>query len=131
MIAKTHNSNRDGNWKAELNPEFVGKTLVELQKLMGQSAWAPRQIFSIRAVINYLRAPKANRFQQTKLKSAYLKRDLEQALRDSGFVVDTTDPLLKYWYSHVDDIPAKELPKAWDWRDVEGVNYMNPARKQV
>ena len=31
---------------------------------------------------------------------------------------------------HPDDIPDEELPLEWDWRKVNGVNYVNPPRGQ-
>ena len=81
-------------------------------------------------VISFLKYPQQVR-PETKPKSRFLKRDFVRALKDSGFSVDTKDPLYQYWYTHVDDIPNSAVPSEWDWRSVNGVNYVNPSRAQV
>ena len=31
----------------------------------------------------------------------------------------------------MEDIPDDVIPKEWDWRDVDGVNYVSEVRKQA
>ena len=85
---------------------------------------------SLRNIIKFLRYPERIRPDDSP-KSDFFKEDFERSLIDSGISVDTSNPLLKYWYKHVDDIPDEAVPEEWDWRNVDGVDYMSPLRKQV
>lgn len=121
---------RDRKWKAELNPDFVGKTMGELWDLIGmkEKRWEDT---SLKNIVKFLKYPNTVRPENGVNKSKFYKKDFLKALQSSGMKVDTSNPLYKYYYTHIDDIPDEEVPDQWDWRDVNGVNYMNKARMQV
>ncbi len=106
----------------------MGKTLHDLAKLMGKRR--PDNSINLANVISFLKHPRRVR-PNNKPKSQYLKKDLQHALHNSGFSVNTQNPLFQFWYTHVDDIPDEAIPSEWDWRDVKGVNYVNPSRAQA
>ena len=110
-----------------MNKEYIGKTFKELKKLIGKPI--SDQDVSIKSLINFLKYPQKIRPQDSP-KSEFFKTDFEEAIKNSGVDVDTTNPVFKYWYKHPDDIPDEELPLEWDWRKVNGVNYVNPPRGQ-
>ena len=93
-------------------------------------ATATQSDISLRNLIKFLRYPETAR-SSDRSKSEYFKEDFENSIKNSGISVDTSNSLLKYWYKHVDDIPEEALPEEWDWRDIDGVNYLNPPRMQV
>jgi len=123
------NAQTNKYWKAKFNPSLVGKTLNSLKGLIGESVCNKKKL-PLKNIIDYLSYPEKYRNPNAS-KSTLFKKDFERSLKNSGFEVDTSDEVLKYWYKHVDNIPTKVLPKKWDWRNVKGVNYVNKARTQV
>ena len=85
---------------------------------------------SLKQVVNFLKNSEKNKPSKNP-KSTFYKANFEESLKNSGFDIDTTDPLFKYWYTYTDSIPDAEMPKEWDWRNVNGQNYVNPPRNQV
>lgn len=52
-----------------------------------------------------------------------------QKERDSSEVSDFSE-ISKYFHVDVKDIDENKIPKNWDWRNVNGVNYVPPVREQ-
>ena len=38
------------------------------------------------------------------------------------------DEARKYYNLKAADVPLEELPKQWDWRNVQGVDFVTPVR---
>ena len=118
------NMQTDKSWTAIINEEYAGKTLKTLLNLISRNPLPNTP--SLQNIINYLKPSE----QLILPKSSYFLKDFSESLKHSGFVIDTSDPLLKYWYMHIDDIPDSAIPKNWDWRNVNGISYINPTRSQ-
>ena len=123
------NSQTDRTWEAGINPAYIGKTLDDMKQLMGQSSCQSKEL-SLQKEVDYMKYP--NKFRaENATKSKLIKESLIKALHESGFDVNTSDPILKYWYTPAEDIPDEEVLKEWDWRNVSGENYVSRARDQV
>eukprot|EP00826_Nyctotherus_ovalis_P002900 TRINITY_DN10583_c0_g3_i1.p1 TRINITY_DN10583_c0_g3~~TRINITY_DN10583_c0_g3_i1.p1 ORF type:complete len:544 (-),score=121.28 TRINITY_DN10583_c0_g3_i1:145-1776(-) len=121
------NSQTEKLWTATLNEEFIGKTLDNLWGLIRRRpVKKDLSVPSLQSIINYLKAPQSFAAD----KSLYYYKDFAESLRKTGIYVDTSDPVLQYWYTHVDDIPDSALPRNWDWRNISGISYMSPVRSQ-
>jgi len=123
------NNQTDGKWQAAMNTDFLGKTFSSLKKLMGRPA-CKKEKNSVKSVIDFLEQPQIER-NPNATKSEKYKEDFINAIKNDGLEVDTNDPILKYWYTHPDDFPDSELPEQWDWRNVNGENFINEARNQA
>lgn len=99
-----------------------------MNSLMGKPTCGDKYM-TLQGIIDVLKYPETARPDKATKSTAY-KEDFVKSLKDSGFDVDVSDPMLKYWYTPVDDIPDSEMPKEWDWRDVDGEDYTSPPRDQ-
>jgi len=121
------NSQTDKTWTATLNKDYIGKTLNHLWSLIRRRPVTKTlNVPSLQNIIDYLKSP----IRHESEKSTYFYKDFIKSVKNTGIDVDTSDPLLKYWYMHPDDIPDSALPKNWDWRNISGVSYMSPVKSQ-
>lgn len=115
-------------WSTIKDPAHLDEVIKTLQTFQSDSTCKRR--LPLQNIVDYLSYPESFRPDNAK-KSPEYKKDFEEALKHTGIKVDDSDPLLKYWYKHVDDIPDNELPEKWDWRNIEGVNYVSDPVSQV
>ena len=65
-------------------------------------------------------------------KKAELKNEeWKESVHNTGFNIDTSNNLLKYWYTPAEEIPTADLSDSWNWKDIKGVSYINEAIRQV
>jgi len=106
----------------------VEKSLEELFLLMKQKYDKDYEKANLQEIINNFKSE--NFYIANQAKSSYFKQDFQESIKLSNIQIDINDPVLKFWYTPIDEIPDSELPTEWDWRNINNINYMNPPRIQ-
>ena len=119
---------REFSWKAGFNDDFKGLTLKELRNRLGLNVENKDVDFS--ALVKFLRDSYSTNDPHAK-KSKLKDEEWAESVRNTGFNVDLKEDLLKYWYTPAENVPNEELHDTWNWRDINGVSYLNDAIQQV
>ena len=104
-------NNNKFSWKAEVNPRFKGLTLSQLKEEKYHSHHATHVMRTL---------------SQTNTK-AIDKSDNEKLLKNEDFIKVWND-VKKHWNTSIESFPDTDLPKSWDWRDVQGYDFTTPVR---
>jgi cathepsin C len=97
-------------WKAGLSERFAGKTLAQVNQSVGVKQNKAKEIVQAPIML------------QTQVAMP----------EDKAALLSSTDQdaLTAFLRTPIDSIPAEALPKAWDWADIDGVNYVSQPREQ-
>eukprot|EP00831_Metopus_contortus_P085534 TRINITY_DN996_c0_g1_i1.p1 TRINITY_DN996_c0_g1~~TRINITY_DN996_c0_g1_i1.p1 ORF type:complete len:462 (-),score=40.98 TRINITY_DN996_c0_g1_i1:23-1408(-) len=127
FLVKHINSLKDFSWNAKMNPEFKGLTLKVLKERLGVPQ---HKGFNVNKFVGLLKKSPVFLHPGAKC-SKYQRDEWKDLVKKTGFDIDPSDNIHKYYFTHVFDIDPEDLPKSWDWRNVDGKNYMNKAYRQI
>ena len=126
-------------WKADFNDNFKGFTLAQINEKIGS-----KMKFSSKKSQMYetdMLDDKSENFNTKSFKSNTLKknkliynekqnRNGDNNREQDSHLITNQHEINKYRDIPVENIDSKKLPLNWDWRNVGGVNYIPPPRKQ-
>ena len=102
-------NNNKFTWKAQISERFSGLTLEQLKDKRINPNFA--QVSSLNKIL-----AQTNSISDEQIEDARL-------LQDSDFL-ETLDEARSFTKYELNDLEESNLPKSWDWRDVNGYNFM-------
>eukprot|EP00357_Protocruzia_adherens_P003027 CAMPEP_0115038942 /NCGR_PEP_ID=MMETSP0216-20121206/43711_1 /TAXON_ID=223996 /ORGANISM="Protocruzia adherens, Strain Boccale" /LENGTH=546 /DNA_ID=CAMNT_0002419443 /DNA_START=53 /DNA_END=1693 /DNA_ORIENTATION=- len=111
-----HLNAENSTWKAGFSPVFYGAKTEDIHKALND-----RRYMTENPVFNHKKAAQMSMLQDD---AALTNEELE--------ITNTEVPekdILKYLQTDLDDIPD-DLPKNWDWRSINGKNFVTSTKSQ-
>lgn len=130
----------DLGWKAELNKNYMGLTLIQLRSKLGLRSKKSEEGFTsllqrdtddleTKEFLSKLNS-EIESFKPTEsAKKDVVRIQDSEREKDSKYVTDYEE-VTKYIKTDLKDMDKKALPKNWDWRNVGGIDYMTELQQQ-
>ena len=147
-------------WKAQMNPNFMGKSLYQVKKHLGLNKGVDRisdneyqqylknhqntQILYNQVNNNNNKDNKINQINSissinnirnnVNIPISVLTQIKVKKIKKNEEIdsefVTNKEDVLKYLNTKIEDIDANKLPRNWDWRNVGGMNFIPEPREQ-